>query len=315
MPEYRAKQKAETWMSFMDGALRRKGDPIQQGEEIAASVAGEQDGTGDTVLEITPNRFTKAKWFEVVELVPPEEEAGDDWPDPPAPVENWKRYFVKHDWESGVSNPPNTVRNSAPAPEVFRVGEMDAFESHVKVRFTKPLQFFLADLIAMKCYGVVWQQCTAAQQNYVVKKATALMGPSLFLFNRSKFAKVANYLTGENLTFDPPMMAALLCGGNTVWGIPAGKNKFGREMVLLHSFSPREPLPSVSAETLLDPRVLWATNIYEEGSVGPFPQLQGLSVPYPFITFEPYYFPADGLEELGEGEMRSQYAPEREYYP
>lgn len=316
MAEYRAKQKAETWTTFKNGELSGKGTAIQMNVVIFASVAGKQEETGDTILEITPKQFTKAKWFvEVVKQTPPEEETGDEWPDAPKPVGDWKRYFVKHDWESGALEPPYTVRNAAPAPEVFRVGAMDDHTSHVKVKFTKPMQFFLADLIAMQAYGVLLMQCTVTQKKFVVQKATALMGPTLFLFNRSKDAQVANYLTGENLSFEPPMMAPLICGGNTVWGIPAGKNKGGREMILLHSFSPRDTLPIVSPHTLLDPRVLWATNIYRGGVVGPFPQLKGLSAPYPFITFEPYYFPADGLEALGEGEMRSQYVPEREYYP
>lgn len=86
-------------------------------------------------------------------------------------------------------------------------------------------------------------------------------------------------------------------------------------MVLIHSFPSGSPLPIVSPDTLMDPRVLWATIIYGNGSVGPFPQLQGLSVPYALITREPYFYPADGLDELGADEVRSQYAPAREYYP
>jgi len=315
MAQYRATQKAETWTTFKKGVLSDKADPIQQGAAFFASVAGAQEHTGDTVLEINPSLFTKAKWCEVVAMVETPDEDENELPVPPEPMGEWRRYYIKHDWESGAVDPPFTVREVAPDPEVNRIGEMDNHKNHVKVKSTKAMHFFLADLIAMQRYGVLLRQCTVTQRKYVVQKASSLMGPGLFLFNRSQDAKVANYLKGENLTKAPPMMAALICGGNTVWGMPAGRNKNGREMVLIHSFLAHEALPIVSPDMLLDPRVIWATVIYRENSVGPFPHLQGLSVPYPLITFEPYYYPADGLEELSAGEVRSQYVPARGYYP
>lgn len=237
-------------------------------------------------------------------------------PVPPGNPGEKKRYFVLHDWQSGTQNPPYTVREVAPDPEVNRVGFFDDHKSHNKVRMTRPIQMFCADLMAMQRYGKLFAQCSASERRYITAKFTALYGPQTAFANRPPDNPTANYVAGENLQDEPPRLAPLICGGNTVWGEPAGRNKYGRDMVRLYSFVEGQALPPVTYALLFDPRILWATAIYGLEKVYPFEQLNGLSVPYPFITKEVYFYPADGLEEYEHSlPPRSQYVPAREYYP
>ena len=100
------------------------------------------------------------------------------------------------------------------------------------------------------------------------------------------------------------MIDPLICGGNTVLGSAPVQNEHGEWMVRLYSFDANEHPPVATLEMLDDPRVLWATVIsttqLPDGSyrLFRFPQLHdGTSVPYPYLTVEPYYYPLEELEE------------------
>ena len=86
-------------------------------------------------------------------------------------------------------------------------------------------------------------------------------------------------------------------------------------MVRMYSFQASQTPPPVTRELLLDPRVGWATIIKPDRDITPFPRLS-TSVPYPYITVEPYYYPLEELEEYSFSEpTRSQYNPPRNYWP
>lgn len=229
--------------------------------------------------------------------------------DLPAPnADGWRRYWVKPDWESAAWG--FRVRDAAPAPAINRIGEKAKTDNHVKTPFTRELQFFWADIVSMHLYGMLFQDLFEPQRDYVASRINALMGPKLAFFNRSVDERVAYFLTNENIDAALPRFAPLICAGCTVWGIPEG------EVVKIASFLASVPLPPVTQDTLLDPRVLWATIIDPDKHVSPFPQLDGESVPYPLVTVAPYYFPLQGLQEYSFSvPFKSQYIPPREYYP
>lgn len=238
-------------------------------------------------------------------------------PEPnPVPSGEWKRYFVLHDWNSPLTEPPYGVRSVAPNPQVNRIGEFNNHKNHQRVLLTAERQFFWADLVALKLHGKLYQACSASQKQYIGNRIGRLMGPALAFTNSTSAGR--NYVNGEYSSRQPLAMAPLICGGNTILGKPAGKNSSGQEMVMVFSFltGPNsEPLQSIQPD-LMDPRVLWGTIIHSKFNVDPFPQLSGLSVPYPLFTPEYYYFPSAGLQEYSlEDELRSQYYPPREYYP
>ena len=300
MATYKAVLRNNVWKYLINGV------PSSQIDEIAISKTVEASDLNNGFLKL-PNGYTKKAWFV---LVPSTLPTDYEQPDIPTSTE-WKRYYFLNDWQHA----PYVPRDAAPAPEVNRIGEFNDFNSHNKVLLTQGIQFFWADLIAFQCYGRAYAACDSTQKTYIGKRVGAMMGPNLAFTNRSD-PEAANYVTGEWLDKEPAKLAALICGGNTVWGKPVGKNIDGREMVLIYSFLASVQLPVATAATLLDARVQWATIIYDTGSVGPFPQLRGLSVPVPIITDKNYYYPADGLQEYAHGDpVKSQYFPARSYYP
>src|SRR3990172_9667780 len=308
MATYKAVKLNKVWRYLINGVPSSQIDAIPIGRKVEAS------DLNNGCLNLS-NGYTKKEWFEFVpSTLPPDDQ--EDPPDLPTSTE-WKRYYFLNDWQSPVTthHAPYTPRGAAPAPEVNRIGELNAFESHNKVLLTQGIQFFWADLIAFQCYGRAYAACDSTQKIYIGKRVGAMMGPNLAFTNRSD-PEAANYFTGEWLDKEPAKLAALICGGNTVWGKPVGKNIDGREMVQIYSFLAGQQLPVATAATLLDARVQWATIIYDTGSVGPFPQLRGLSVPVPVITDKLYYYPADGLQEYAHGDsVKSQYFPPLTYYP
>ena len=308
MTTYQAKEKAIVWERYTNGQLQAQVGYILINAQIQAVIAG--PGT----LKITSGGYTREKYFNVVHTAPEPDE--NPYPDVPTDSE-WASYFFLHDWQSPVDaqHPPYTPRGATPAPEVNRIGGFNDHTSHNKVVLNREKQFFWANLLAFQCFGRSYQACDPTQKLYIGKRVGVMMGPGLAFTNRSD-PEAANYVAGEWLDKEPAKLAELICGGNTIQGKPAGKNADGREMILIRSFLPTEPLPIVTGETLFDMRIQWATIVYGTGSAGPFPQLRGLSVPVPIFTDAPYYYPADGLQRYDpETRRKSQYAPEREYFP
>lgn len=228
----------------------------------------------------------------------------------------WLRAQVLHDWLSGAIDPPYTVREVAPDPEVFRIGVKNDHKSHDKVRLNREQQFFWADLLAMHKYGKLLANCNDDEARFIRGKFGALIGPSVAFTNRAT-PECRNYVSDIGKGYGEPALAALLCGGCTIWVKPAGTNIRGVAMVEVFSFLDGESLPQVTPALLLDPRVLWATAIFARESVRPFSTLgEGVGVPYPLITAERYYFPASGVQVYPMTDpFRSQYYPPRERYP
>lgn len=322
MTTYRAKQQAPTWKDFdiAKGVLSNQLKGIPQGGIIQASIVGTQTTTGDTVLKVNDDLFVKSKFFEIVPTPEPTEPPPPVVAPPPPVSGEWGRYQVLHDLKSPLTenHAPYSARilppNTKGAPEVNRIGSFRDHTSQNKVPLTPSRQFFWAGLLAVQVYGKTYDDCNPAEQKYIGKRLGALMGHKLAFTNSSQDG--ANYVAKENLDRPHLSMAALICGGCTIWAKPAGTNNKGVEMALIYSFLANDPLPAVMPLLLFHPRVLWATNVFSGGSVDPFGHLRGLSVPYPLFTAEPYYYPLAGLEEYSFDEpFRSQYLPEREYYP
>ena len=233
-------------------------------------------------------------------------------PPPPPPSGEWRLYYLPHDKFNPVyqAEAPSRVRQNIPA--VYRIGEFTNYNNHTKVPLTYERQLLWADGLALRVYSETYGNLKPAQQDYIENRLEALTGPKLAFTNRPIDDKVAYYLSGKNITSDPPMFAPLICAGNTVQGKPVGN------MILIRSFLPSDPPPVMTVDFWKDDyRWQWATTIGTSqgyGWINPFPQLGGLSVPYPLFTQKPCYFPTAGLIEYS-GEPRSQYLPEREYYP
>jgi hypothetical protein len=209
----------------------------------------------------------------------------------------WRRYQALHDWQTSLWN--FKPREVAPDPEVNRIGVFEQRESHNKVSLTEAMQFFWAELLALRKFGKGLDALTVDERGYINNKMTVVMGPAFAFTNRSS-PEAANYVSGEMLDAEPAKLAPLMCGGNTIWGKPAGANRDGDEMIEVYSFLRDDifPLPSLD-----DPRVLWATAIYDERNVFPFSHLgDGVGVPYPLITAERYYYPLSGLVEYSHAE-------------
>jgi hypothetical protein len=202
-------------------------------------------------------------------------------------------------------------------PEVNRIGAFNDRNSHVKTALNSPMQFFWAELCALHKFRRNLVELTTEEIKFIGNKLNVLMGPATALTNRKGEEASANYVSGEFLNTEPARMAPLICGGSTVWGKPAGTNDNGVEMVEIFSFPQDFQFFTPTFGSLLDPRVLWLTAIYETGKVLPFTTLgAGVGVPYPLITAEPYYYPRGGLQEYGHDELhRSQYVPMRSVYP
>lgn len=214
----------------------------------------------------------------------------------------WFRYQVLHDWQSGASEPAKTVRAVAPDPEVFRIGAKDEWKSHDKVPLNSEMQYFWAELLALKKFGERLIVLTREEREYINGRMDVVMGKAFALTNRGSPDFTRNYVAGTHTNEEVAKLAALLCGGNTVWGKPAGLNRDGEEMVEIYSLLEGETLPEPSLD---DPRVQWLTAIYNATSVFPFTHLgDGVGVPYPLITAVRYYFPVSGLQAYSHDEPK-----------
>ena len=212
-------------------------------------------------------------------------------------MDAWRLYYVQPDQHSGAAPEPYKVRGAAPAPAVNRIGEFDNNTYHVKTKLGTDEQFFWARLLALRVYEKPLSILAATEREYIGERLDVMMGETLALTNRPKGALAPNYILNTNLNADPAMFIPLIMSGNTVQGRPVGKNKSGRQMVQIRSYKVGALPTDV---TLDDYRVLTCTNISANGVLYGFPQLNGKPVPYPLITRENYYYPADGLKEVKE---------------
>lgn len=223
----------------------------------------------------------------------------------------WRRYQFLHDfrWPEHPNFPYRESRDVMDPPEVNRIGSFEDRNSHVKVALTEPMQFFWAELMSLHKFRRNLSGLTPLERKEINNRFEAVMGPAVALTNRGVDALTANYVSGENLDREPARLAPLVCGGNTVWGKPAGVNNDGLEMVEIYSYKPDDPFPRPTLETLADPRVLWLNAIYSDTNVFPLSTLgDGVGVPYPLITFTRYYYPLIGMVEYSHEEpVRPKY--------
>jgi hypothetical protein len=222
-----------------------------------------------------------------------------------------RRYFVKRDWETLYYK--GKVRDRAiqlgGAPCVFRTGKKINNTFFQSAKLTREWQFMWADLMAMIQYGKLLADLTGVQRAHIIQAFTGTTGSDVAFTNDNGTDRYNNYITGEMNGGKDPMIDSLISGGDTKCGVPEGS------MVRMYSFLANETPPPVTRQLLLDPRVGWATIIKPDKTVTPFPRLT-TSVPYPYITVEPYYYPLEELEEYPFAvPARSQYNPPRNYYP
>ncbi len=223
-----------------------------------------------------------------------------------------RRYFVKRDWETVYYK--GKVRDAAiqlgGAPCVFRTGKKINNTFFRSARLTKPWQLMWADLMAMIQYNKLFKDLNATERNHIVQAFTGTTGSDVAFTNDNGTDRYNNYVKDRMSTSgEDPMIDPLICGGDTKCGVPEGNR------VRMYSFIASENPPPVTKELLLDPRVGWATIIKPDKAIIPFPRLT-TSVPYPYITVEPYYYPLVELDEYSFSDsVRSQYNPPRNYYP
>lgn len=188
------------------------------------------------------------------------------------------------------------VRDSAPAPAVFRTGEILDSGSFDRTPFTKEWQLFAADLLALKAFGKGLSSLTETQKDYIKQRFTSLYASNRAFNNGAGVDEYANFVTGQRLTMSLPKIDPLICSDDIVYGTKVVNSK-GITMVRLHSFDATQLPP---APSLTDSRVLIAYIINNDGTLQNFPQLREykMSVPYIYISSAPVYFPLYDLVEL-----------------
>jgi len=198
---------------------------------------------------------------------------------------------------------PNSygVRGSAPAPAVMNTGEIDNNRYWTWSDLTRERQFFWADLLSMQVYGLLYADLNTTQRNRIITAFKGLTLSNKFLTNDRGTDKYHNYLTGENANQEDPRVAPLICCDDWVQVRGTGINKHGVPMAQLQGFVLGDPLPSVTPDLLKDPRVLWATIITETGEIRNFPQLDGLPVPYPYMTGRDWWYQLEDLQPIPAG--------------
>jgi len=83
MATYECKIKANTWKFFSSGNLSGADAAIQIGTQVQGVDIGWQSSSGDSILQLSDGRFTKAKWFKEMTGIPPvPEPTPDPIPDP-----------------------------------------------------------------------------------------------------------------------------------------------------------------------------------------------------------------------------------------
>ena len=190
------------------------------------------------------------------------------------------------------------VRDVAPNPAVNRTGELDGPQNFVRSNLTRQWQFFWADLLSMKMYGKLFSATAGAEEDFIIRKFSALSHSDKFLTNFAGTDIRNNYLTDE-MRGNDPKVDPLICAGSIVEVMEERNNRFSVRMCRLRSFLANDTPPIVTPDLLEnDARVLRATVIGVAGNLYPFPHLEGLDVPYPYISSHDCWFPAEDLVKL-----------------
>jgi len=197
------------------------------------------------------------------------------------------------------------VRQSAidlgSAPAVNRTGEITNPADFRRSTFTKEWQFFWADLLAMYRYGKPFNSLGGTERDHIVRTFNSLTLSDKYLTNFLGTDNCNNYITGKMRDQDPKI-DPLVCAESDVEVMEIRTSTEGKtsslQMARLHTFMENETPPAVTKELLNDPRVLWATVIYPDGQLIPFPNFDGDPVPYPYIAKQECWFYLQDMEKV-----------------
>lgn len=201
------------------------------------------------------------------------------------------KYYVLPDWETQRWG--HNVRPVAPAPAVFPLSSTpDGWPDSTYCPLNERWQYFWVDLLAMAKYGKILASLSKTQAGYILKAFKGLTGSKAFITNYKGTDKYRNYPGRENTTMPDPQMESLMCCGNYVYSDAAlVKNSKGKMMVNVMTFKYYETPPVVTADTLKDPRVHIARTVRTNKTLGNFPHLGGVPVPFPLLTRGPAWYP------------------------
>jgi len=224
-------------------------------------------------------------------------------PEPPTtpPVAYDNLYRVKED--QYCASWGYKVRQAAfdlgSAPAVNRTGEQSNPANFIRSKFTRPWQFFWADLLSVKVFGVLYNELGTDDAKGIEGVFSGLTKSDKFLTNRFGTDNCNNYISGDMRSEDP-LIDPLVCAGSIVRVLDIQNG-----MAKLWTFKEWEAPPPVTKETLSDPRVLTATNIFPDGHLTNFdnlyikyPTLSDHSVPYPYISSQTCWIALDNLEKV-----------------
>ena len=234
--------------------------------------------------------------------------------EPTIPADKW---WVVPDGLNGQPLREAAVKKGG-TPCVFQTGE---FGRHIGTGLPAPItrdwQFFNADLMALAVYNKLFLDLNREEKADIVTAFTGTFGTSTAFCNHKGFGDGhINYVKGEDLDGELPLMFPLICGTDTVYGHVEG------DYLAVASWDYRESPPAITNRDILnDPRVRYATvvrnvNIGDGGyQVGKFPRLEGAyGVPYAFITTRQWYYPI--LRGYLQGYTRARrglYWPEKDW--
>jgi hypothetical protein len=192
----------------------------------------------------------------------------------------------------------NGVRKSAPAPAVMNTGDIDDHKNWRWADMTEAVQYFWVDLLSIFLHSKLFRDLDKTRRNAIITDFKGMTLSDKFVTNDKGTDKFRNYITGENKDKENPRQAPLVCVDDWVRVLQEKTNRYDVLMGQLDSFLVSEPFPIVTKDLLKDPRVLWATIITKEGTIRNFPQLDGIPVPYPYITVEHWWYPMADLEKV-----------------
>lgn len=185
------------------------------------------------------------------------------------------------------------VRNTAPAPAVFRTGDIEDNSNMQRAKFTEAWQWFHVDLLALAKYGMPFKQLSAISQNDIVRAFKGMTTSNAAFNNRAGTDQFNCYPSKETDRPGDPLQDPLICAKDVKEVLAVKINGHGTQMALLRSFDQDETPP---APDLSDPRVGWATVINEDGTIHNFPQLGGTPVPYVYLSASPCWYPLEEME-------------------
>ena len=193
---------------------------------------------------------------------------------------------------------PNGVRRSAPAPCVFRTGDIEDPSNMVRSDFTNLWQYFAIDLLAMRKYGLLFDDLIGAPKDDIIRAFNSLYASDRAFTNDKGVNNRNNYITNV-MRGEDPKIDSLICGDDVVQVLETRANSRGVVMGRLYTFRQNEVPPPVTPALLKDPRVLRATIINENGLIRNFDQLKDQNwVPYPYIASRDVWYPMDDLKKV-----------------